>query len=188
MGQKIAVKEYGETSLPRIGLYLSTSETKGYGTYLKGYQHLTAAVIQIAEDGSPRNLRETQPLCDVEVRAQMDDQSKTFYGFETRVYASTYPWIDARRAALMSKTLSTIEKRLEIIAAKYGFSPDLATNLLRLADVIGADAFIVKARGNSSTYSENEWRELDATSAQSWINEREREAYVALHPVEVEQS
>jgi hypothetical protein len=31
-------------------------------------------------------------------------------------------------------------------------------------------------------YAENEWRELDAVSAQSWINDREREAYASFHP------
>ena len=187
MGTKLAVKEYGETALPRIGIHLSTSQTSGYGGHA-GYQHVTASVVQIADDGSPRNLRDSQPLCDVEVRAQMDDTAKAFYGFEVRVYADTYPWIDAERAALVAKTLSTINKRREIIAAKYGFAPDLATSLLRLADAIGADAFIVKTSGASSTYSDNEWRELDATTAQYWINEREREAYATFHPVEAEQS
>jgi len=181
MATKLAVKEYGESTLPRIGIMIKTSQTSGYGSSA-GYQHLTASVVQIADDGSPRNLRDSQPLCDVEVRAQMDDTSKTFYGFEVRVYASTYPWIDAQRATMIAKTLTTIEKRRETIAARYGYSPDLATSLLRLADAIGADAFIVLSKGSSPMYAENEWRELDAVSAQSWINDREREAYASFHP------
>lgn len=181
MGAKLAIKEYGETGLPRIGIRLSTNKTSGWGGHC-GYEHVTASVVQIADDGSPRNLRDSQPLCDVEVKAQMDDTAKTYYGFETRVYADTYPWINATRAKLIANTLTTIEKRLAVLSAKYGYATDLATSLLRLADAIGADAFIVRTSGDSATYSDNEWREMDATTAQYWILEREREAYATFHP------
>jgi hypothetical protein len=180
MGSKIAVKDYGEKALPRIGILLSTDITSGWGSN-KGFRHLYARPVEIAADGAPRNLGDRQPLCDVQMRGQMDDQTPRFYGLDVEVHADTYPYINLQRAKVIASTLATIAKRMDSLVTKYGYSDDAATRILRFADVVGADAFIVKVgEDRGTTYSDNSWREMDAATAQNWINSREREAIEAF--------
>ena len=178
----LSITEYGDKNAPRLGVRLSTDTTPGYGSN-HGYRHLVASVIEVVDGPSIRNLSDRQPLCDVEVRLQMDDNSKAFYGREVAVHASTYTYIGLPRAKVILSTLATINRRLEQIALKYGYADSTATYLLRFADAVGADTFLVGNSGPGGTYSTGEWRELDPSVAQYWINEREREGVEAFAKV-----
>ena len=176
----ITLKEYGDEAAPHIAIRLHTDFTPGYGTN-HGYKHLIANVVEVVSGPSIRNLSDSQPLCDVEVSLQMDDTSKAFYGREVQVHAS-YTYIGVTRAKVILSTLQTINRRLDQITSKYGYADTTAQYLLRFADAVGADVFIVGSSGSHGTYDAGAWRELEPHIAQSWIDSREREALEAFHP------
>src|SRR5262245_11096572 len=68
------------------------------------------------------------------------DDHRHLYGWECR-YQEPYA-VDLRQAEGMYKTLTTIEKRLEKLAEKYGRPTTFGQYLARVADAIGADCFL----------------------------------------------
>jgi hypothetical protein len=177
--KKIAVVEYGQTKAPRIGLMLKADRSDGYGS--GPYWHLTGTAVEIAEDGSPRNLSDRQPLADAEIRAQADRDSEKSYGWSTvEIHVTTWTYINAERARMIASTLTTIQKRLGQLNDRYGCAESLATGILRVGDALGVDSYLIKVGGESNTYHENQWREMDAVTAFDWIREQESNGIESL--------
>lgn len=93
----------------------------------------------------------------VDSQGNDDDQTRHLYGFEVR-YRDVYT-VDQWKAKRMYDTLRTIGTRLEKLDAKYGSAATFGAYLARVAEAIGADAFVFPAgRQRGWSYSENEQR------------------------------
>lgn len=78
-------------------------------------------------------------LC-VTSQGNCDDATRHLYAWEL-CYHDVYT-IDADKATQMAKTLTAVEKRLDILCEKYARPATFSAYLLRIADAIGATRFV----------------------------------------------
>jgi hypothetical protein len=164
-----------------VALYITTGPDR-LSVSPHDYYHATAAPVTIAADGSPRNitvlfdLDYPQNLADLRIRCQNDRDNAArgshAYGW-TVEYHEPYT-VDTRRAATMHRTLAGIERALARLDAKYGPPSTFGAYVLRVADALRIDRFIVPVR-QADRYPDGEYRYPDAAAAAYHLDAQDRE-------------
>jgi hypothetical protein len=146
-----------KTPAVRIGLYVTeTSEERFYhvratavilGPTLwelrqvdQGRAHNVPADRIRNPSGSGESDGTALYLENLTVNSQGDSDARRLYGWGVE-YRQVFS-IDARKAALMVRTLTTIDRRMERADQKYGRAATFGSYLARVADAIGADAIV----------------------------------------------
>lgn len=113
---------------------------------------------------------------------------RKLYGWEVR-YHNVYT-VDLRKAERMTKTLRTVEKRMEKLTASYGHPATYGAYLARVARAIGATTFVFHKDGGRTgwCHSETEYTFRDTNAeaisevdriVQTWVSANKSEAMSA---------
>jgi hypothetical protein len=161
----------------RLGLYITDrKDTCRGGVDGWDYYHVQATVVTLgmtaeerrylsAVDDTPRipydRIRNVGDLLirglwlqNLMVTSQLDSKSTLSYGWQVR-YHDVYA-VDERMARHMAQTLTTIRKRMEHATAKYGRPTTYGQFVARVAQAIGATAFVRQTgEWRGSSYSDN---------------------------------
>ena len=160
----------------RLGLYVTDKRERDWY-----HVHATAVTIgptrwemQQVDEGTPHNVPHDRirncgrydecgplDLDSLTVTSQGDDhpaETRRLYGWDVE-YRNIYS-VDARRAERMHKTLSTITRRMERTADKYGRPATFGAFLARVAEAIGADAIVLPNDRRASSYDDRTHRIL----------------------------
>lgn len=100
-------------------------------------------------------------VADLQVRAQADIHDGAWYGWDVS-YGDVYN-VSLRRAKAMVKTLSSVERKLEKLEAKYGRPYDLLAYLGRVGDALGVRTYgWAVTRGTFYSDGDYRWGSLDS--------------------------
>lgn len=161
MSEKQSERKKGPAPV-RLGLYVTEERDRNYGDYY----HVRASVVVIGptryemqriDQGERlsidyeriRNVSDELHgglfLNDLMVVSQgnSEDEPRKLYGWEVR-YQNVHS-IDLREATRMHMTLSLVERRMEKVEAKYGRAMSFGAYLARVAEAVGASAFVSQA-------------------------------------------
>ena len=191
-------------SAVRLGLYITDERDRSFGG---DYYHVRASVVVIGLDAHEmrnidQGIHRSEPvkadrirnvsdepihglaLNNLQVTSQgnSDDTTRHLYGFDVE-FRNVFS-VDARKAAAMHKTLTTIDKRMATVTEKYGNPATFGAYLARVAQAIGADAFVLPSNdppAKSWTYDNIAHRILTVADGiyhvdgrvRAWVNERE---------------
>lgn len=186
----VAPEGYGaDKAVPKAAIMLTETLDPEYKSYGR-YWHLKANVVEIADDDTPRNmLSDRQPLAGFAVTCQMDGKTANGqpYAIGVKVvvdYLCTME-LDAQDVARLHQTYRTIQSRMDKIEATYGRTNDLAAFVLRFADAVGVNRFIVQtAHGADGNYSSGRYQFFSPADAALHIGWAIEKAQQALRPKE----
>ena len=166
---------------PRLAILIDDVNT--YGT-----RRITAAVVEIAEDGSPRNLSnygyDAHALANLSVACYVGHERDTtpeehgeLWGWGTE-YRDLHT-VDLACAQRMAKTLTTLGKRMDAAQAEFGYPATFAEYLTRVASCLRIKEFVTPRGARGSMYTDSAWRIMDANGARSFVADVARSAAVA---------
>lgn len=147
--------DYGESDPPEYAMILEPRVDRSWGRYW----HLRARVVCIdPRDRTPRNLRdEYQPMAAMELTCQMDDGASRPYALT--VQADPVGKLDLRSAQRIVSTLQTVERGLERLTERFGYTDDLGVWVARVMDVCGIAVAVVQTKASpTGVYSDGEYR------------------------------
>lgn len=137
------------------------------------------AQLVTVEDGSPRNITSGSFF-----DGTIGYEGHLFEAWSTANSASDVPYYHAPVVEFLAqmtsydeiietaKVVAQVRKRMDHFVAVDGYPANFAEALVRFGMALGVRRFIIKASGSSNTYSECTWREMKATEAREWLNER----------------
>ncbi len=173
----------------RLGLYV-TSKRDG------DYFHISASVVTIGTNAYERRRIDDGNLVSVnsdKVRNASDeplnglhlnnlmvscqgnsnDDTRSLYAFSVRF--ETGAGIDRQDAERMLKTLTTIEKRMDVVTAQFGHPGTFGQFVARVAAAIKADAIVVAhGKSNGWSYDESNHRFLSIADGIYYVDGIER--------------
>lgn len=105
---------------------------------------------------------------DLEVRCTMtaDLDNGAPYGW-CMEYRGAYA-VDLPRAEEMAKTLRTVQRKCDRLAAKYGAPATFAEYVVRMGEALGVAGYVV-ARGAASWHVGTDWQRMDGAGARAWV-------------------
>jgi hypothetical protein len=161
-----------------------------------GSPEIVACPVELAADGSPRNLDggswSPDPLAYLRASAaaELDPAGAPRLWTMSGAYYHRPYGVDARRAAMMAATFRKIETRTARATARYGPPADWPASLLRLADALDIPRFVYRVDADyqpttqpyTGTYSDARWTTTDPAGALSWVAHQLRALAPTLTP------
>lgn len=191
MKSLIVPEGYGsDKHVPSVAILLTETLDPPYRAGSR-YWHLQARVVEVAEDGSPRNLmQDSQPLGPFIVSCQMDEDTASGRPYAIGVVVSVdhlfTTMLDEREVQSLARTFRTINARLQKIEDTFGRTDDLAAFVLRFAEAVGVNRFIVQtASGRDGNYASGTYQFYRPAEAALHIGWAVEAAQKALKPGEV---
>jgi hypothetical protein len=153
------------------------------------YQKIGAAVVDLAADGSPRNIlcstyRDADPLAAVTITAQaggISDQSSPAYSYAWRLALDDFEPIPLAQLEASVPTLRRISRRLDQLAADYGEPATFGAYLARVATILRV-RIITGQAGTDGDYSTGTWTLWSPREAADMIDSRTAAHYRRNHP------
>lgn len=163
---------------------LTVIEKPSFGeTYLT----LDAALVGIAEDGTPRNITggslssydSDLGLADFHVDAQNSEaharhRNGQAYSWEYGI--KPIGLAGAAQVIAAGKVAQRIEKKLDALASRFGQPTDFGAYLTRVADAIGVTQCVVtRVPGANGSYSAGVFDFLTMAEGAEWLRSKDRE-------------
>lgn len=146
------------------------------------YDSIAASPVEL-RDGTPRNLGDLHPYCDLEAVAYVSNarvsDGRAYGALDIRLHATVYSVIDARRAARIARTLRTLATRMGRIAPDAQWSDGIG-GILRAARAMGIGTFVTGEPGPDGTYSTGNWTILTPDQAAALLATWERDSMARM--------
>lgn len=176
------MKATNATKVP-LGILLREESDRGFNA---GYYHILGNLVTTV-DGKVRNPSSSSydqgvngwgRLADLQINSQADTDrvDHGLYGFDVRYRNVSF--VDTAAAKRMAQTLTRIDRGLEKLQAKRGYTTNFGEYVGRVAEVLGVESIIVDRTSPDNrgwSYDEGQYQFLTIGEGVNYINGMVRE-------------